>query len=69
MLTEKLAEITVRSIKITELHNETHHTAFLGSNTTLFKHKSNVMHKGVLIGIFIFTPIQKYGRSLQCGEC
>ena len=43
----------------TELINETHHSAFLGSNNTLFKHNSNVMQKGVLIGILILKPIKE----------
>ena len=58
-VTEKLAVISAKSIEIIELHHETHHSAFLGSNTTLFKHSCNVMHEGVLIGIFIFKLIRK----------
>ena len=57
--TQKLAEISARSIDKSELINETHHSAFLGSNTTLFKHNGNVMVQGVLIGILILKPIQE----------
>ena len=56
-VTQKQAQISAKSIEINEVHNETHH--FLSSNATLFKHNSNVMHKGVLIGIFIFKAIEK----------
>ena len=57
--TEKLAEISATSIDKTELINETHHSAFLSGTTTLFQHNSNVMQKGVLIGILILKPIQE----------
>ena len=50
------ARRNVGQVDRTKSINEAHHSAFLGSNATLFNHNSNVMQKGVLIGILILKP-------------